>query len=444
MGRRRRLRIAVWAAGLASSCALAFFGCSENRSTSTDNTPPGLQTTDFESAEGCRSCHPDQFSDWSGSMHAYALRDPVFLEVRRIGQSMYINALDQACEQCHSPIGSRTGDIQWGPFDYDKLAKPSQDGIGCDLCHVISGIGRLNNAGILLTPGHAKFGTIKDPMATTAHLSEYSSLYSESEYCGACHDFVTSGGLELETTFREWRESGLNVTGKTCNDCHMPTYQGRAATDGSVRTVHRHTFVGADLALIDFPHRAEQRQLVTALLQDALTMNVITPASMSPDTRATMQISLTNDRTGHNVPSGVPFNRQMWLSIVVRDAQQRELYSSGQLDANGDLMDGHSVFAARDPDLFNAQATMRRADGAATGFTWDAVGLDNPSIPAGETRLLAYGFDVPHGTLGPVTVDVALRFRSFPPYVFRALGLDSLLPIPIIDMEEATRQVSVE
>ncbi len=444
MGRGSRHRIATWAVGLASCGALAFFGCSDNRSTSTTDVPPGLQTTDFESVETCRSCHPDQFSDWAGSMHAYALRDPVFNEVRRIGQSMYINALDQACEQCHSPIGSRTGDIQWGPFEYDKLAKPSQDAIGCDLCHVISGIERLNNAGVLLTPGHTKFGTINDPLATTGHLSEYNSLYSASEYCGACHDFVTGGGLELETTFREWRASGLNVTGKTCSDCHMPTYEGRAAVGGAVRTLHRHTFVGADLALIDFPQRAEQRQLVTALLQDALTMDVKTPAAMPPGARATVEVRLTNDRTGHNVPSGVPFNRQMWLSIVVRDAQQQKLYSSGQLDANGDLMNEHSAFAARDPDLFNAQATMRRADGAATGFTWDAVGLDDPTIRPGETRLHTYEFDVPPDTPGPVTVDVTLRFRTFPPYVFRALGLDTLLPIPIIDMEEAVRQIGVE
>jgi hypothetical protein len=87
---------------------------------------------------------------------------------------------------------------------------------------------------------------------------------------------------------------------------------------------------------------------------------------------------------------------------------------------------------------------MRRADGAATGFTWDAVGLDDPTIRPGETRVVTYEFDVPPGTQGPITVDVALRFRSFPPYVFRALGLDSLLPIPIIDMEETVRQISIE
>src|SRR5437879_9296391 len=29
--------------------------------------------------EQCKSCHPTQFADWQGSMHAYASDDPVFL-----------------------------------------------------------------------------------------------------------------------------------------------------------------------------------------------------------------------------------------------------------------------------------------------------------------------------------------------------------------------------
>lgn len=439
---KRRL---PWNSALVVVIAFALCGCGEDNTTPTDGGggTPGLKTSDFEASEDCRSCHPDQYREWSGSMHAYALRDPVFAEVRRIGQSMYVNALNKACEQCHSPIGSRTDDIKWGPIDYDNLAKPSQDGIGCDLCHTISGIGQLNNGGVLLSPGHTKFGTIRDPITTEAHGSEYSLLYSNSEYCGACHDFVTGEGLELEATFREWRESGFYVTGKTCNDCHMPTYQGQAALGGPTRTLHRHTIVGVDLALIDFPERSEQLQLVTEMLQDALSMEVIAPSTVTAGSNASVQVRLTNDRTGHSVPSGVPFNRQMWLSVTVSDAFERVFYSSGLLDANSDLMNDNSAFPARDPDLFNAQATMRRADGQATGFTWDAVGLDNPSIRAGETRAVTYDFDVPPGTPGPITVDVVLRFRSFPPYVFRALGLESLLPIPIIDMEQETRQISV-
>lgn len=236
-------------------------GCGEsgNTITDTDNgdtTPSGLSASDFEPVENC-TCHPDHIREWSGSMHAYALKDPVFEAVRAAGQSQYINALDQACVQCHSVIGSRTGEIPWGPLDLGSMSDVTKEGVGCDLCHTITSISRLSNGGIVMTPGSTKYGTTRDPERTTAHESAFNPLYSSSEYCGACHDFVTGGGLELETTFREWRNGGFTSTGKTCNDCHMLTYTGRATPTGPERTLHRHTFPGVDLAMIDFPEKAE-------------------------------------------------------------------------------------------------------------------------------------------------------------------------------------------
>jgi hypothetical protein len=134
----------------------------------------------------------------------------------------------------------------------------------------------------------------------------------------------------------------------------------------------------------------------------------------------------------------------MWLSIVVRDAGGVVLFSTGQLDANNDLMDERSEFGEIDDQLFNAQAQMYRADGRPTGNTWDAASLENPAIQAGETRMVNYSFMVPAGLQGDLTMDIALRFRSFPPYLIRGLGLDSLLPIPIIDMAETSRMVAVQ
>jgi hypothetical protein len=86
---------------------------------------------------------------------------------------------------------------------------------------------------------------------------------------------------------------------------------------------------------------------------------------------------------------------------------------------------------------------MLRADSAWTGFTWDAVYLDNPSLRPGETRTVDYRFTVPEAAVGALSVDVVLRFRSFPPFVIRGAGLGSLLPIPIIDMAEAERTIAL-
>jgi hypothetical protein len=375
---------------------LGLSGCGNDSIT---DSPPIAQDTaltvdDFETATSCQSCHPDQFQQWSGSMHAYALKDPTFAALREIGQSAYINALDGACIQCHSIVARETGALPWGPYDFDALPPQVQEGVGCDVCHVVSGIRSLSNADMIFSPGATKFGTISDPVPNSAHESEFNSLYSSSEYCGSCHDLVTGDGLQLEAVFREWRAGGFAVTGKTCNDCHMPAYQGSAVPGGPVRTLHDHSMAGVDVALVPFPNQAVQLQKVTDMLRSALTVEADVPLTVGAGDTIDLQVRLVNDLTGHNVPSGVPFVRQMWLSIEVWDGSNL-VYVTGDLDANGDLKDENSAFPERDPDLFNTQGTMFRADSVKTGLTWEARYLDNPSIAAGETRPVDYRIPVP-------------------------------------------------
>ncbi len=425
-------------------------GCSEDEAplgpgNTPDTTGAGLvSSSDFTSAEDCRSCHMEQYDEWSGSMHAYSLKDPVWNALNREGQKAYVGALDQGCVKCHGMIGSRAGEMPWGGFEMDSLPAVVQEGVTCDLCHTISGITAIENANLLLAPGEVKYGTIVNPVATNAHKSEYQPLYKTSEYCGACHDIIVDKTLGLETTFAEWQNGGFAATGKTCNDCHMPTYTGSAAPGAPVRTLHRHTFIGTDLAFIDFPQKAEQLRLVTELLQNAVTMNVITPSSAAAGAQIAFQVELINDKTGHDVPSGASFLRQVWLDVTVRDASGSLLFSSGQLDANDDLMDEESKFPQRDSSLFNLQSVMRRADGSKTMLTWDVYSLDNPALHAGQTQLASYAFDVPPLTTGPLSINATLRYRSFPPWVIRSLDLESVLPITIIDMNIGSATVPLQ
>lgn len=426
---------------------MTFAGCGDDDPPITgggqDTTTFPFLASDFDSAESCRDCHPDQYADWSGSMHAYAVKDPVWLAIRAVGQSAYAGALDQGCVRCHSPIGSRSGETPWGPLDTTKMSAVTKEGIGCDLCHTITSLSDLANGGVEMAPSDTKFGTITNPVPNSVHKSEFSGLFRSSEFCGSCHDLVTDAGFELETTYREWRSGGFALTGKTCNDCHMPSYQGQATPGGPVRTLHRHTMVGVDIALIDFPFKQEQFDLVDQMLKSALTMNVTIPSSATAGDTVDLSISITNDKTGHSVPSGVPFNRQMWLDITITDDLGTVIYSTGQLDANGDLLDETSEFPERDPDLFNVRAQMYQADGLPTGATWDATSLYNPSIKPGETKVVPYSFVVPAGYSGNLSADVKLRFRSFAPRLFRDLNLDALLPIPIFDMNQYSQVITI-
>ena len=50
----------------------------------------------------CQECHPDHVREWSGSMHAYAMVDPVFRALVRVRQREFDGAQDPFCLQCHS------------------------------------------------------------------------------------------------------------------------------------------------------------------------------------------------------------------------------------------------------------------------------------------------------------------------------------------------------
>lgn len=433
---------------LAVVLVLAAFvaGCDDGASPTEEGTDSPADTagtfkiSDFTSAEECKGCHPVQFRQWSGSMHAYASKDPVMIKLNELGQSAYTGALDQGCVKCHAMIGSRAGETPWGEYDPDNLPAVAQEGITCDLCHTISSVRDIRNGEVVLTPGPVKFGTFDHAQPNEAHESEKYGFYKESRYCGSCHDIYLDNGFGLETTYTEWVQGGQALTGKTCNDCHMQSEPGQAAVGGPQRMITNHAMVGVDLAFIEFPEKDEQLRQVTEMLQNALTMNLLMPDSSALGGDLSFSVELINDLTGHNVPSGATFLRQAWLHVVVTDADDDTLFQTGMLDDSLDLFDIYSDAVKADPDLldsslFNLQSTMIRADGKTTQMVWDAASLINPTIAPGETSTAEYSFPVPGTATGPLSFEVTLKFRSFPPYVIRSLDLHELLPITIVDME---------
>lgn len=409
-----------------------------------DTTSVPMQISDFTSAEDCKSCHPQYYDEWSGSSHAYAIKDPVFQALRNVGQSLYIGSLDGACTKCHSAAGMRTGDIKWGPYQVDQLHPVSQEGVTCDICHSISNVHTISNAGFDLAPSDTKFGSTQDPDSNSFHKSEYSPLFESSDLCGSCHDLKTEDDVPLEAAYLEWETAGFGMTAKTCQDCHMPEYIGEMIPGGQQRTLHKHTFVGGAIPLIDFPNKAEHMLLVEEMLQSALSMSLSAPTTVTTGTVDSLTVSLTNDKTGHKVPTGTPFNRQMWLSVLIKDEIGNIIFESGQFDANGDLKNDYSEFPERDSALYNAQSTLIRRNGTHADGTWDAATIDNRSIAPNQTKNVPYLFEIPDGLSGTLEAEVKLRYRSFGPYFLRDLGLDSLLPIPIVDMNVDTITITIE
>ncbi|CAN0346735.1 unnamed protein product, partial [Laminaria digitata] len=266
---------------------------------------------------------------------------------------------------------------------------------------------------------------------------------------------VNPKGALLENTFSEWYAGPFNDGGeddKTCQDCHMPAYEGEIVA-GVRKTIHKHTFVGVDLALVeDFPDREEQRRLVEELLRSAAELDV----ERVPDQQNSLAIRATvkNVNNGHALPSGSTADRQVWVHLIVRDMAGEVVYESGMLDANGDLMDrveGHSLDPSGDPELLLFGSLLFDEEGEHVTFPWEAKRSQDFLIQPGQIAWREYL--IPYAELegtSAVTVETRLLYRTFPPFLVRALIDEGFLKedelpfgIPIVEMARETMMISL-
>jgi hypothetical protein len=426
----------------------ALGGCSKKSTEPADNQePPGPQfkLSDFSSAEACKDCHPNHYNEWRGSIHAYAFVDPInTLWMEGLRASLGAEELGQACVQCHSPIGMLTGETPVG-FDKENVDPLVKEGINCDACHLMEQASEAaaDKAVYHYDVSGKQYGSIMDPAPNDFHSSEGKLFYTQSSACLPCHDFFNQTGLPAEITFTEWLESPYSAMGLECQDCHMETYSGQAAVGGPQRdNLHRHDFIGVDIALIDdFPNKAEQRQKIEQLLQNSVTLTVSVPDSAYLNSSLQIKATVKNDRTGHDIPSSVTFVRQMWLEVTVTSGADT-IYKSGYFDANGDLMDEHSTLNPNgDPDLVLFQSALFKNGQPGNVVTADSMRIG--TIAPFESGIGFYSIAVPAVTGSTLDVKVRLRFRTFPPYAIQGAAAAIIERIPIFEMEEFQTSIVV-
>ena len=446
-----------------AAIGIAAVGCGTDEGpidpTGTGGTPIGLTAPEF-----CAKCHPQHYDEWRTSMHAYGTLDPVFVAMNALAMNQSKGKVGQFCVTCHAPSAAFRKQTPIGidgdgnytmPFDLENPVV--RNGVQCITCHSVKSVTATSN-GQLVLADDVLFGPTASERAQQAHPIEKSPTLTSSTLCGGCHDVINPAGTLVENTFSEWYNSHYNDPDPKlrtrCQDCHMPTYEGRITDDSDVRTLHRHTFVGVDQALIKgFPGKAQQAELVRQLLRGAATMTI----ERRPDTaqHAVFRVTITNDNTGHNLPSGATADRQMWVELQVASASEVK-YKSGFTDENGDLMDGiekHSTDPSGDPDLMlfnqifyggpNCPPTGKPAPPGACNpvtFPWQARRSEDYLIPVGASRYRDYEVPLSELTAGKVTVTARLLFRTFPPHLIRALQAAGVLkanalePIPIVEM----------
>ncbi len=402
------------------------------------------------SAEQCKECHPKHYREWQMSMHAYAFVDPVFFALDSIGRQRSSGLLDQFCIECHSPLLPLLGEkMEVG--GKAMLPPIAHEGITCDACHKMVIDAKPSRGVIALYADSVYRGPIPDPVPNDFHQSRYDERYNQSIVCKSCHDFHTPAGFFIERTFTEWQNSVYPGRNIQCQTCHMKSSPGKVAVNGPERErVHSHIMEGVDIPLVDFPGRDEMIQRVSYLLQYALKMTVFAPEFIQRNTTLSVRVELSNTITGHNIPTGSIFERQMWLECLLIDqATGDTIFLSGDTDPHGDLRTHHSEYVQQGLLPLDSQLIVFRGiplrNGKEIPFFWEADAIYDRTIPPFETRMVHFRIPIASTVQGPCKLRIRLLFRSFPPYLLRKIGLESLVPkLVTFEMERFETTLPVE
>lgn len=351
------------------------------------SSPPRLSRAELLDPETCRDCHPTQYAEWEGSMHAYASEDPVFLAMNELGQEQTNGELGDFCVQCHAPMAVREG-LTTDGLNLRDLDRPYQ-GVTCFFCHTVESVEGDHNNPLVLADDLVMRGEFADPVESNAHDSRYSPLHDRSQVaessalCGACHDIVTPAGVHLERTYLEWQESVFDKPaaegGLSCGGCHMEGTRDVIADVEGVKLRRRkeHAFPGIDVALTPWPGIDEQLAKIERDLEGTLFPRLC----FNPDAGGQIEYTLDNIRGGHMIPSGAAQDRRMWAEVVATQGGDTIL-STGQI-AEGQAVD---VFADTDPMLWQMRDFVFDENGDEAHFFWEVREVRSELLPPAVTN----------------------------------------------------------
>jgi nitrate/TMAO reductase-like tetraheme cytochrome c subunit len=307
--------------------------------------PLNVAGEEFQISHTCTECHQDRYNEWSRSMHALSVSDPIF-------RSAYTKAIidrpeyREYCMSCHSPTSIKTND-----FNVSKSI--SLEGVTCSFCHSVTGVEKNNYS---FNAGNPMQGPYKDSN-TDAHGSTYSELLTKSEFCAGCHEF-SMNGLPISETYSEWKEGPYAAEGIECQDCHMEVMKGQAAKNEKQReNVYSHFWYGGHSG--QFLEKAFK-------IKSNIQQN---------GKKARVTISITNSNVGHKTPSGLP-TRKIILNFRATNGTGFEIFGEKRVYAKT-LLDqyGNEV-----NDFWKASS----------------IGKDNRIKPK-ETRIEVFEFDIQEG-----------------------------------------------
>jgi len=435
-----KLQLKKMASLLTLALLLVLCGCAGSKKKIADSS-------EFRQPTYCAKCHRDLYNQWKGSPHNNSQKDPIYQKLYLLADKESDGQAENVCAAsvCHTPIGHLAAEIP--PIDGSKLSDIAKLGVQCDFCHTVSDFEKVGNGSYVVSPGKVKRGPFKNAKSP-AHKTEYSKLHTEAVFCGLCHNVNhPQNNLPLEATFTEWEEGPYNTgdadTSTTCQDCHMTpgpgeTFPnpGRAASIGPERDhIFTHDFAGANVALAKIMNSPHHGELAEERLKAAATVEVVAPGTAEKGKPMPIEVRVKNVGAGHMIPTGVTELRQMWLEVLASDAEGSYFFGSGTLDNEGNV----------DPGGVMYNTVMGDIKGRRTTHIWKAEKiLSDNRIAPGQMKTEAYNINLPQDVIGPIGIEVRLRYRSAPQDLIDELLGKDRIELPIVDMAKASTVVPLK
>lgn len=212
------------------------------------------------------------------------------------------------------------------------------------------------------------------------------------------------------------------------------------------------------------------------LLRNASTMTVSIPKSIESGSAIPIAVTIFNKISGHGFPAGFSAERQVWLSVEVKNEAGEIVYQSGDLDSHGDLRDNKSMdvltgIAEYDHDLFNLQTKFKIKPIAGTERTdhfpiprdIDNFAFTRPSAFLSQAYNTPFAVRQHKNSLLPLQsreakyraktggdssyydVSVKFNFRHFAPILLKQLELDEFIPkLEVVELDSKDVRVMVE
>lgn len=457
---------------------------------------------------GTSGCHEQIYQEWQVSAHRYSAMDVAFQSVQKVMARQNGAESTRYCGGCHDPISLFSGEKNIFTENLTNL-NGYQEGISCIVCHAIKETDVKGNANYVISQPE-RYIFESSEMATAKFVSDFliraypqkhieslqHRMFKSPEFCAACHkQFIDQevnqvGWVQLQNQYDNWRKSRWNHPGdpeKTveCRECHMPLTESVDPASGDQLDYNRtandkkhrsHRFLASNQFMpnvLALPGAEEHTRLTEKWLQGkidipeisdkwksgpAVPIELVVPERVKPGEEVNLVVNITNNKVGHDFPTGPLDIIQAWVELIVVDENGKEVFVSGSRDERHFIQKGSFIFKAEAVDQYGnlidrhnlwemVGVRFRRAmfpgfsDKAEYAFPCPtSMTMDGGNGPSSES----YKFKVGSSKSKELRVTAKLMYRKVDQFLLNfLLGEESGVTAPITVISEDNKSILI-